>query len=442
MWCCPAGTDIPAAAGRNALPLFPALDTFVQLTVLTDATGDATIPVALVLSATVRVLEAVAGMLEPILLAHTKTDHHRSKQPELLDTIGVILYHVLATSLPLLLNPAASPTRLNRKATAAPPRQQQCPPGQPKLETSGIDTLIERLTTLIMFPLIHSFGRLSESFTQRALTPGLVGPSVVANGTYEKGCQDGRLGALSLFRVVYCVVEGATETGSGIEGRGIVCDWRAALALEAIRELERVVALMSVSVSNFGMGENQGQDHGPPEAGQGKVSASRLRGDERARAGMEGRVRLAMKDTLWYLCTVLHVLFGGPSGGGDGGSELLREGVLSGLLRLVAQCKYTRGPRSRDDGDECERRGERSAGRGGQGTQEAFVEGTVDATGKAQEHEEGTLVVGVSAGGGSEESGRSVHGPQVPQAGRKGGVGEVEYGMVLGVLERYWVWCD
>jgi hypothetical protein len=62
-------------------------------------------------------------------------------------------------------------------------------------------------------------------------------------------------------------------------------------------------------------------------------------------------MKLARKDTLWYLCTVLHILFsqlGGLAGeasdkvhaeNGKGIDSLLGKGVEDGLCRLVTRCR-------------------------------------------------------------------------------------------------------
>ncbi|KAJ7226141.1 hypothetical protein GGX14DRAFT_132181 [Mycena pura] len=101
---------------------------------------------------------------------------------------------------------------------------------------------------------------------------------------------------------------------------------------------------------------------------------------------------LARKDAIWYLCAVLHVLFapaedGSTSGSAPAGTEVFARRIVDAFSRIVARCRRC---------------------------------------------QEGASVPGAADESGPNEAPRNVLDLEV--------IDEVGYGMILGVMERYWRW--
>ncbi|KAG6919471.1 hypothetical protein DXG01_005730 [Tephrocybe rancida] len=264
--------------------------------------------------------------------------------------------------------------------------------------------------------------------------------------------------------------------------------FRASLILDTVRELDRILSVPPVTSSHD-------LDRGVDAKQYPRTRPERVK-------------KLATKDTLWYLCTILQVLCGktcddsaiasqpmtvpvASEGRGKkktrkeagemyeiqgGGAQLLSEGISDTLLQLITRMR----PLSRlnsGTGIEAQREVARSGPtpRGNADIQPCTISPTVEGRGKAgprgaahgdiNRDESGSRMLpertdvgtdadaGISvnaAGHPTGESGSDQCAGSVPQAinsrhhsRHDHGVmilDDVGYGMLLGVLERYWVW--
>ncbi|KAJ7593144.1 hypothetical protein C8J56DRAFT_856757 [Mycena floridula] len=142
-----------------------------------------------------------------------------------------------------------------------------------------LDIVVDVLTRSVLQPTILSFGPLSE----RLLT------SIFRN-TSSNIPVDLRPTLLALFRNAFSAINPRV---AGLEE---------CIAMEAIRELCK---------------SYPGVDIEWPDLSQARIH------------------RMARKDTLWYLCAVLHILFGSEVGGGRA-AGLVEKGILKAFSELIS----------------------------------------------------------------------------------------------------------
>lgn len=487
------------------------LNSVLQLTSLPDPHP------ALLLSVTIRTIEAIANTLKPMILRLTP---NVPSEVDTLKTLNVLLYHVLDVVIPCLTPSEALPLRTSTLGSTSS-----------GIDLEGhVDTLLERISALILIPLIHSFATLSHTYLDavfihsaagNATTPTSAGSAkppghksgkpVAASGLPS----DVRGDALSLFRVVFRVLN--TQLQCRIQQAPNLYlslhTLRASLILEAIREFERISSPVPVSRPS------------PAPAGNTDVPVSAGSSDIDMGRPAARVKKLAMKDARWYMCTVLHIVFSEtsetpsvayapltvsitpehPEAGEEeeepseveaqrntqtGASHILDQGISAALYRLVTRCKRTASISRHDEtqtskftgimGSDVLGQDEGSMGKEGQGPHvqpqgrvgdRRTVPNTPINQGKSGEHKAQSAIgdssldvgtdsapavgVGVNAGGRLTKGSRRAQGVESGPLGpttrkRLEGLGddemidldEIEYGMLLGVIERYWVWSE
>ncbi|GLB36631.1 hypothetical protein LshimejAT787_0309190 [Lyophyllum shimeji] len=478
--------DIPRIASSHSL--FSGVDSFLRLTSLPDVASD------LLLSVTLRTIEAAAQSLRSVITPPTR---NVTSDLDTLESLGRAVHQVLSVTLPLL----ASPTR-----------------GSLELAIS----LLDRTTSLVLYPLIRAFSARSETFlsslflchpastsaTTPVATAATLKPPVARP---EPLPVDVRPDMLSLFRMIFCCLDGQTESLPMLAKPSMASHTlRASLILETVREIDKLLSTAPRICTSS-----------DPTRG---LSVG-VRGHHQPRSF---RVKkLATKDSLWFLCTVLHTLFCEPSSmassaaqaatssvirgrkgvtlDDEGGSaalerrdviqgreeRLLSEGVSDALVNLIARCKR---PASRSSQDTTQTR---SFPADGHGTEGPWTTNLADGI-SAPEHRrlagrgggepgqdlemtgireiaDGDMGRDEDCGGNRGHAGRSIDVGVVADAdvgdiaagplARKGRdqavaslpqnasnsrdefcydqpleLDEVDYGMLLGVMERYWIW--
>jgi hypothetical protein len=467
--------------------LFSALNDVLILTSSSD------VEPTLLLSVVLRMVEAIAKILDRIVVrqaANLPTDI------DVLETLGILLHHVLSGVLPLL-------TSLPQHST----RQ----PANPISDLQGpITVLLERLTTLVFNPLIRAFCPLSEAYLNALLLPPIASAKTGTNATNltntgikppvhastQPSLVDIRADVLSLFRNIISLIDGQLH-GLIVAPKlaVVVHTLRASLILETARELERL--LVPVTTGSPGSGSEAHTDTTAmqPQMGRGPGTTERVG-------------KLATKDTFWYLCTVLHILLSESSASSafqsvaarinhdnmedeeeaeavrsQGGAEqLLNDGISDTLLKLITRCRKRVSScghgylgtangihraleidRDREkDATDSHVQGNDTDGRGkddGQLLNEVDIDDLGERIQQEALHTTGTVAAvnshidrGAIAGGrlGSHEGHDAISMPQC-QAGTldplecHGGhdmidLDEVSHEMLLGVIERYWVW--
>ncbi|KAF4607120.1 hypothetical protein EYR38_001178 [Pleurotus pulmonarius] len=358
--------DVPSVSH----PLSFLLSTFTDLNQLTSILNTGPVPLAaddfLLLFATAdRALEAVGTTLLSFLTLDTEsapltkgTKRHHQQPSDVLQTLAVLLSHLIETALPLL---SRSHDHLDHHTSQAHVEDQPNP----------IDIIINNLMRIILQPICQSFAPLSYSFLHLCLTStniNVVGPK-----------SDVRQELLSLVRVVLLSIGRLCSKHLILnDGTPSCFSWLCnLLALEAINELQELYGLhepsrfQTSSATNDrhadpGDGTNFSQPNPelslslhqdtttnaggdvdgillqgyapnkissgsansniPTSISQGGGRPNKSRTEEQlygipkftdaASPNHDSRklrvARLAKKDALWFLCALLHIVFEQP----------------------------------------------------------------------------------------------------------------------------------
>ncbi|KAG6828363.1 hypothetical protein H0H87_002311, partial [Tephrocybe sp. NHM501043] len=422
--------------------LFSAVDDFIRLTSLPEVNLD------LLLSVTLRTLDALAIQVNNIT---SSPSSGAPINPNALIRIGTVLHHVLKMSLVSLT--------------------QRFPQ-----TVEQIITLLDRTTNLILIPLICAFNTRSEIYLGSLFLPSpdgsMTGPLKPPAASPQYSITDIRADMLDLFKETFFLLDGCLQSHLPLPRPSMVSrTFRVSLILETLREFDRVLSVTPVTSSHV---LDRGVD--PKQHQSDRVK------------------QLALKDSLWYLCTVLHLLFEDwheksnrkddhDVSGLDNdimgkGARLLSEKVSDTLIQLISRCTRVSSNSLKPSkfGGESEAQHERSQFRPRSSSRSyQSVEAVVEERGKARSHDGAT-----DGDAGREDSGGRMVTEKgdvcadadidVSVAGRwKGGncsdqradsapqssklrdeprqdhcgeivLDDVGYAMLLGVLERYWVW--
>lgn len=254
-------------------------------------------PPETVLSSTQCALDAIRASLKSII----ECDHISKPRVDFLKALDILTQDVIVTALPIIAS---------------------------LLPANGLlDSLITTARELLLL-LIHSFRPLSVTYLQRSLLGGSKSSNTHCSDPDgdRSIVVDVRADILVLFRNVLCNLFASSSRSrdtislvlSRLYGalRLDLDNLRLSLALEAIRDLDSM--LFSSGTKNYGNSSN-GSDREsdscspcvPTETiplraeGEHQVESAARNDDD-----FLSVKRLAAKDTLWYLCTLLHVLSG------------------------------------------------------------------------------------------------------------------------------------
>ncbi|KAG5638190.1 hypothetical protein H0H81_001392, partial [Sphagnurus paluster] len=437
--------DVPRISPPQSL--FSAIDDFIHLTSLHEVDLD------LFVSVTIRTIEAIGGIFDKILNLATA---NVSSDLVSLESLGLALYHVLNVALPLFA---------------------------PFTVPSPVVNLLGRTTTLILKPLIRSLVYRSWIYLKCVFLSSSGG---IITATSDTGASakppddsgatpaiDIRTDVLAVFKMIFSLVDGHLHSATPAKPCLVSHTLRASLILEALREIE----LLSSGGPAFSTSADPGDGDGVDNKKNHRTPLERVK-------------KLARKDSLWFLCSVLHVLLGDLSGtvsvapqsakpsikltriGGDGIDDgtngaavgrktcldetegrLLSEGVSKAFFRLITRCK---------------RSGSNSFEHQSQFTQTSGS-GVEDIPAILGLHRENVLIVEETPSGIPQDSGRDIAASTTGSTdadnhefdatvqfrtgahrGSSGGnapsddtifdLDDVGYGMLLGVMERYWSW--
>jgi hypothetical protein len=295
------------STGRETATLFMALDHFAQLASLHELPD---FPVDIFISATRRVIHAASDVLHSIL----ETNRNLNK----LELLHNLMRFVIETSF--LHLPLSS-------------------------ESFGY-LLFNQLSGLLLSPVIHSFFPLSITSLGYLLEPANTTGASQNDLDLHIDC---RAKVLEFFQGIVSGLFSASCSLAKTTSGGSVCQdassMRDILILETIRHLKGILSPIPVDSYNPGA---PGDERNNPQA-EDKVDSrgADLNTDFRAR-------RLAVKDALWYLCSVTHVLIGSRAPGAlsstansghklvedsdymqYAGSEILKKNISRELFELL-----------------------------------------------------------------------------------------------------------
>lgn len=209
--------------------LFSALKDVLLLTTLSDIEPN------LLLSTVVRTVVAVAKILEGILV---RRPSNLSADCDVLNMLSILFHHILSGVLPLLV---------------AHPRHPTDSPDIPSTDlTEPVTVLLDKFTTLIFNRLIQAFVPLSKTYLSALFLrpiPSVTAPSNInskpptqVNPSTQPGPVDIRADVLSVFQTLFSVLDGQLHALSAVSKSAVVVrTLRACLILNTVRELERLL---------------------------------------------------------------------------------------------------------------------------------------------------------------------------------------------------------
>jgi hypothetical protein len=337
---------IPGWSGSYGLfNAFQALDTLV----LAIRQKDSAVSIDTFALAAQHALDSLGSVLSALLSLATAP----RETSNIFQTLSIILTNFLLAVPPLL-----------------------CTPRKKQGSTEMLDALIDRLLTSVLRPLTSSFHRLSLAHLSAILCAGTTSTT---DSRSKKLHYDIRPAALGLLR---CALDAMRELAVTFHGNAFliasVQSVHEAVTLSAARELEKLYPLpepveceVAAETAPNDVGESQclgpalpqpsppqipGQMRGPTNEGRPTIRQNA----EQALCGKaplqraDHIAKLARKDALWYICSVLHCAIPGttlaptitgahppPETYSDttAPNEMLRGGVytvLAGLLRRTA----------------------------------------------------------------------------------------------------------
>ncbi|KAE9397868.1 hypothetical protein BT96DRAFT_1020527 [Gymnopus androsaceus JB14] len=340
--------------------LFSSFSSFEQLASVLPTTP-APAQKALLLSSTIRALEAVSRALNGVLASHSSpslTSVASHRDIETLQTLNILLTHLLSVSFSFLFAEIPK-ARTDQKKQAKKAKKEEGKPEASNSAFSATDSvefrlsfekLLDTLTTLVLRPLLQAFVSSSETYLLSVFGPT---PTNTAGKqrpvSSDVSIPDVRPDILSLFRSAFfhvsqLVVHFEPPSDTQMSDNSYALGVREFLSLAAVRELlklfecrdsigddPRLHNLMHFMAStNLGDGPRDSSLEAPAErpaydVGEkadpvifkdGKSTFTDANA-KRAPPGIASRRdtrntwirKLARKDAVWYLCTVLHILF-------------------------------------------------------------------------------------------------------------------------------------
>ncbi|KAJ3844753.1 hypothetical protein F5878DRAFT_672814 [Lentinula raphanica] len=277
----------------------------------------------LLISSTIRALDCIAHTLDGAISA-SPSARSNIQATKTVQLVNQLLEYLLSTCFEMVFLRARS-TVEEKKVGKKNGNQDQNPSRDTTTKSPSIDELspefwssFERLlgvlSTAILEPIIKFLVVLSQQSLSYIFGVHQQGPSSTSPSN-SHNLQDIRADLLSLFQNVFAQISRLTgfkssDLSSSTQGyslaSGSCSDSRSAdmtsgvreyLSLAAVRELFKLFA-----IEYSPRGNNIKQTQGPTKP---KPNARSLRPRSK-----EERIRkLARKDAVWYLCTVLHVLF-------------------------------------------------------------------------------------------------------------------------------------
>jgi hypothetical protein len=350
----------------------------VTLTELAD--DEKILSTTLLAAATGRALEDL-GVLLRTLISHGLCS---STSAEMLKALATLLSYLITAVLPLFI----SRLKGKQKGTA-----------QHSSIIVALEEILGQITTLIFIPLARSFGPLSLSYTTNVFSNNHAVDGSIADRF------DIRSDLCCLVRQAISDLDhlGALAAATLVH---TLCGTRKRLALEAVREMEKSFLPHTK--------QDDAACTTTPDSATTDTPKTRI-----------ARIhKLARKDTLWYLCSMLYILFTPssatsaarlnsqtPHGGHEFGksqNKLLEDAILTGLSNIIA----------RDHSCRC------------------FTSPSRNMVAEMNEHRTDTHT-GVSS------CGDTGNGKLSGKCQRRTAVDEVGHGMILAVIERAWLyWFD
>lgn len=295
------------------------------------------IPVDICVLAATRALDALAATLSTCLPPHAPS----AATPGILETLSTLLARLLLAVLPLLL-----PSGFRKTPNAIGTQDTR----------SHLNSLLGHLMTSVLHPLIASFHPSSLAHLTTTLAPD------APKGQPRQPATDTRPAALALLRHALAAVQALASANGSAALRAV----HGAAALAAVRALEALFPPPHASPARPAApggpteareGDGDGLPFSHPQSRHARTAPAPTStpggapGARSAGSGAEGAAhiatsgdariaKLARKDALWYLCSVMHCAIPGLAAGqvDQAPDVMLHAAVctaLAGLIRRV-----------------------------------------------------------------------------------------------------------
>ena len=278
--------NVPAIPASNSI-----IASFDALKNLTDLPDHARAPpTPAIVSAATRALECLEILLQSLL----PPNHCSPTSTEMLSNVSTLMSFLITTVIPVCI-----PSKSKDTHTASTQRLSAI---------TSVDRIVGNLTDMLLIPLIRSFRPLSQSFTTKLFT--------------SKQAADQH--AVDLRADICCLLRKAMselDALSGLATENLADSFHSVkqrVALESVREIERVFR------------RNPAGNNTPELLTPKKLShVCRIE-------------KLVEKETLWYLCGILHSIFDSSPFTGPGDNNissarnfLLEEAIMTGLYNFL-----------------------------------------------------------------------------------------------------------
>ncbi|KAM6497851.1 hypothetical protein JOM56_005799 [Amanita muscaria] len=305
--------------------VFGTIDAFSQLVSLDMHSG---LRQDTVTSTTLRSVEVIADSLHYVLMSKSTRLEHKQR----VETLNSLLQYVLAHGIPLLY-PVSMARKRKRKRDAGDEQYQ----GEP------IHRLLEILRGRIFIPAIAGIYHLSYCYLSSLLCPKAGTDDVGKIDTFQK-CGHFQDAPADIRRCILLFLQdnihllfssiSSVVTGDKSSQKTLLFNFRTSLILATIQELDTAVFNRSSEFKSssfhpkcrdnhslarprFEIAEDGSTTDCTNDTGIGYKTINDC--GNTVSSDFHKRVkRLATKDSVWYLCNVLHILLDGvPGSGGD-----------------------------------------------------------------------------------------------------------------------------
>lgn len=265
-------------------------------------------------------VERALGAAAELLVAQLPPHEQQPNASSLIHALTHIVPRILSTATPLVCRRSSS-----TNATATKPKSgtKEKPNGSEN-HTNAVDRILGILVTSILVPLVRSFAPLSNNqFSTLILSPQLPKQKRTENATTSSSSSSSSSTSVPRGRsevtvdirydvlgLINSIIEKLGEIGLAQGGLlvGNIRDLVQCLMLEAIRQLESLFQdESSQGLKNLGETQPTTSHHQQPQQDhQEQEHHQHTRHHHRSGRGRLAKV--ARKDSLWFLCSIIHLL--------------------------------------------------------------------------------------------------------------------------------------
>ncbi|KAF8624856.1 hypothetical protein AX15_005735 [Amanita polypyramis BW_CC] len=268
------------------------------------------LPQNLTISITLRSVEAIADYLDFLLLSNKAHGLHHKKR---LEALNSCLHYVLTHGVPLVVRFSKTSKRKRKRDTDDLEPQE-----------NPIDRFLELLRSRIFNHIVTTISYLSEVYLTRLLFPNASISHVTEvkhpgeqHDKPQTTPNDLRAGIVYIFESSVYLLCASLSSVTGVAKQSYATKLSTlctSLMLSTSYELDKAIFRSSIALPLDALDGNyssiQGSSNRPGNLSNGsEIGPDTNPGNY---SNLHQRVmRLAIKDSVWYLCNIMHILFGG-----------------------------------------------------------------------------------------------------------------------------------